>query len=155
VRYPEMLRALILVDAFGLRVPEAPAADLLRLDAAQMRQVLFANPHAVVAQDLIPDVPAPESLEARFRARQCLARFAWQFPDNPKLSRYLHRVKTPTLIIWGAHDGVVSTAHAQAYLQRIAGAELVVLPHCGHLPLVEQPEACVHAVLSYLARLGS
>jgi pimeloyl-ACP methyl ester carboxylesterase len=42
VRYPEMLRALILVDAFGLRVPEAPATDLLRLDAAQMRQVLFA-----------------------------------------------------------------------------------------------------------------
>jgi pimeloyl-ACP methyl ester carboxylesterase len=155
MRYPEMLDALILVDAFGLRVPEAPATDLLRLDAVQMRQVLFADPQAAVAHDLIPDVPTPESLEARFRARQCLARFAWQFPDNPKLSRYLHRVKTPTLIIWGAHDGVVSTAHAQAYLRGIAGAELVVLPRCGHLPLVEQPEACVHALLPYLARLGS
>ena len=145
----------ILVDAFGLRVPEAPATDLLRLDAAQMRPVLFADPHAAVAQDLIPDMPAPESLEARFRARQTLARFAWQFPDNPKLSRYLYRVKTPTLIIWGAQDGVVSTAHAQAYLRGIAGAELVILPRCGHLPLAEQPEACVHAVLHYLARLGS
>ena len=155
VRYPEMLRALILVDAFGLRLPEAPAADLLRLDAAQMRQVLFADPHAAVAQDLIPDVPAPESLEARFRARQTLARFAWQFPDNPKLSRYLYRVKTPTLIIWGAHDGIVSTDHAHAYLRGIAGAELVILPRCGHLPLVEQPEACMHTVLPYLARLGS
>ena len=155
VRYPEMLRALILVDAFGLRVPEAPATDLLRLDAAQMRPVLFAAPNAAVAHDLIPDMPAPESLEARFRARQMLARFAWQFPDNPKLSRYLYRVKTPTLIIWGAHDGVVSTAHAQAYLRGIVGAELVVLPCCGHLPLIEQPEACVHAVLHYLARLGS
>lgn len=155
MRYPEMLRALILVDAFGPRVPEAPATDLLRLDAAQMRQVLFADPHTVVAQDLIPDVPAPESLEARFRARQTLARFAWQFPDNPKLSRYLRCVKTPTLLIWGAHDGVVSTAHAQAYLRGIAGAELVVLPRCGHLPLVEQPEACVHAVLHYLACLGA
>ena len=41
-----MLRALILVDAFGLRLPEAPATDLLRLDAVQMRQVLFADPHA-------------------------------------------------------------------------------------------------------------
>jgi pimeloyl-ACP methyl ester carboxylesterase len=59
------------------------------------------------------------------------------------------------LIIWGAQDGVVSTAHAQAYLRGIAGAELVVLPRCGHLPLAEQPEACVNAVLSFLARLGS
>ena len=128
VRYPEMLRALILVDAFGLRVPEAPATDLLRLDPGQMRSVLFADPNVAVAQTLIPDVPAPESLEALLRARQTLARFAWQFPDNPKLSRYLYRVKTPTLIIWGAQDGVVSTAHAQAYLRGIAGAELVVLP---------------------------
>jgi hypothetical protein len=31
----------------------------------------------------------------------------------------------------------------------------VVLPLCGHLPLVEQPEAGVHAVLHYLAHLGS
>jgi len=154
-RYPEMLRALILVDAFGLRVPEAPAIDLLRLDPGQLRPVLFADPTAAVAQEIAPDAPAPESLEAHFQARQTLARFAWQFPDNPKLARYLYRVKTPTLIIWGAQDGVVSTVHAQAYLRGIAGAELVVLPRCGHLPLTEQPEACVHAVLSYLARLGA
>ena|SRR2546425_378902 len=44
VRYPEMLRAIMLVDAFGLRVPEAPATDLLRLDPAQLRAVLFADP---------------------------------------------------------------------------------------------------------------
>lgn len=155
VRYPEMLRALILVDAFGLRVPEAPATDLLRLDPAQMRDVLFANPTAACAQALVPDTPAPEMLEAILQARQTLARFAWQFPDNPKLGRYLYRVKTPTLIIWGAQDGALSTAHAQAYLRGIAGAELVVLPRCGHLPHVEQPEALVPAVLSYLARLGA
>jgi pimeloyl-ACP methyl ester carboxylesterase len=143
------------VDAFGLRLPEASATDLLRLDAAQMRQVLFADPNSAVAQEIIPDVPAPESLEARFRARQTLARFAWQFPDNPKLGRYLYRVRTPTLIIWGAHDDVISTAHAQAYLRGIAGAELVVLPRCGHLPLAEQPEACVQTMRHYLARLGS
>ena len=155
VRYPEMLCALILVDAFGLRVPAAPAADLLRLDPAQMRDVLFANPAAAVAQELVPDTPASEMLEATLRARQVLARFAWQFPDNPKLSRFLYRVKTPTLIVWGAQDGVVSTAHAQAYLRGIAGAELVVLPRCGHVPQAEQPEALVRTVLSYLARLGS
>ncbi len=155
VRYPEMLRGLILVDAFGLRVPEAPALDLLRLDPGQMRSALFADPKVAVAQILIPDVPVPESLEALLRARQTLARFAWQFPDNPKLARYLYRVKTPTLIIWGAQDSVVSTAHAQAYLRGIAGAESVVLQRCGHLPLAEQPAACVHAIRHYLARLGS
>jgi len=155
VRYPEMLRALILVDALGLRVPEAPATDLLRLDPAQLRAVLFADPATAVAQELVPDTPTAAALEATLQARQLLARFAWQFPDNPKLSRYLYRVQTPTLIVWGAQDGVVSTAHAQAYRRGIVGAELAVLPHCGHLPHAEQPEALVQAVLAYLARLGS
>jgi len=155
VRYGEQFRALILVDALGLRVPGAPAADLLRLDPAQLRAVLFANPTGALAHELVPDTPLPAAMTALLQARQTLARFAWQFPDNPKLSRYLYRVKTPTLIIWGAQDGVVSTAHAQAYLRGIAGAELVILPRCGHLPLAEQPEACVQAVLHYLARLGS
>ena len=111
--------------------------------------------YATVAQELVPDTPTAAALEATLRARQVLARFAWQFPDNPTLTRYLYRVKTPTLIVWGAQDGVVSTAHAQAYLRGIAGAELVVLPHCGHLPHAEQPEALVQAVLTYLARLGA
>jgi pimeloyl-ACP methyl ester carboxylesterase len=154
IRYPDMLRALVLVDALGLRVPTAPATDVLRLDPAQLRPVLFAVPDAALAQTLIPDVPAPDTLEALLRARQTLARFAWQFPDNPKLARYLYRIKTPTLIVWGAQDGVISTAHAQAYLRGIPGAELTVLPQCAHLPLVEQPEACGRVILQYLARLG-
>src|SRR5262249_56944849 len=72
VRYPEMLRALILVDALGLRVPEAPATDLLRLDPAQLRAVLFADPAAAVAQELVPDTPTADTLQATLRPRQLL-----------------------------------------------------------------------------------
>src|SRR5262249_16259263 len=100
VRYADKLRAVILVDALGLRVPEAPAADLLCLDAAQMRATLFSNPAARVAHEVIPDVPSPAAIPGILQARQVLARFAWQFPDNPKLTRYLYRVQVPTLIVW-------------------------------------------------------
>lgn len=153
VRYSHMLRGMILVDALGLRVPEAPAVDILRLDPAQMRAVLFADPASTLAQQRLPDVPPPEAMEAWLRARHTLARFAWQFPDNPKLRRYLYRVRLPTLVIWGAQDGFLSTAHAQAYQQGIHGAELVLLPQCGHLPHVEQPALFVDTVLTYVARL--
>lgn len=154
VRYADRLRGLVLVDALGLRLPEAPAVDVLRLDPAQTRAVVFAEPAAPLAQELVPDAPAPAVLQAILQARQTLARFAWQFPDNPRLVRYLYRVKTPTLIVWGEQDGVVSPTHGRAYQAGIAGAELVVLPQCGHLPPVEQPEVFAHTVLSYLARLG-
>ncbi len=154
MRYPDMLHSLILVDALGLRLPETPTVDLLRLDPGQLRSVLFADPTAAVAQALVPDLPAPDTLAATLQARQMLARLAWQFPDNPKLGRYLYRVKTPTLILWGAQDAVVPTAYADAYARGISGAEMVMFPRCGHLPQSEQPEICVRTVLDYLARLG-
>jgi pimeloyl-ACP methyl ester carboxylesterase len=152
VRYAGMLRALILIDALGLRLPEAPATDLFPLDAAQTRAALFADPSAAVAQALVPDNPPQEDLLATLKARRAFARFAWQFPDDPKLAGYLYRVKCPTLVIWGERDGVVPARHGQVYRAEVAAAELVVLPACGHLPHVEQPEAVATAVLNFLER---
>jgi pimeloyl-ACP methyl ester carboxylesterase len=154
VRYADSLAGVILVDALGLRLPEAPAVDILRLDAAQTRAVVFADPTSEVAHELVPEAPSAEALAAMLQARQTLARFAWQFPDNPKLSRYLYRVRLRTLIIWGQNDGFVSPAHGQGYQRGIAGATLVVIPACGHLPHVEQPEAFLQAVEGYVADSG-
>jgi pimeloyl-ACP methyl ester carboxylesterase len=153
IRYASMLRGIILLDALGLRLPAAPATDLWRLDPAQTRHVLFADPQAAIAHAVIPDVPTPDILPTLLQARQVLARFAWQFPDNPRLLRYLYRITAPTLVVWGERDGVLSTAHAQAYREGIAGAELVVMPQSGHLPHVECPMVLLEPVLDYMARL--
>jgi pimeloyl-ACP methyl ester carboxylesterase len=99
VRYSAMLRALILVDALGLRVPGAPATDLFRLDAAKMRAAIFADPSSALAHELVPDTPPQARIESMLTARRTYARFAWQFPDHPKLGRYLHRVECPAFVV--------------------------------------------------------
>jgi pimeloyl-ACP methyl ester carboxylesterase len=88
------------------------------------------------------------------QARQTLARFAWQFPDNPKLARYLYRITIPTLVLWGEQDQFIPSALGQAYHKAIAGSEWALLSACGHLPQVEQLEACLQAVMAYLTRHG-
>jgi pimeloyl-ACP methyl ester carboxylesterase len=155
IRYAGMLRALILVDALGLRLSGASTADVFQLDGERMRAALFAEPTATLAHELVPDSPLQGSIEAMLKARQVLARFAWQFPDNPRLEGYLYRVRCPTLIIWGEQDGVVSVSHGHAYQREIIDAALAVLPACGHLPHVEQPEAVANTVLNYLERRNS
>jgi pimeloyl-ACP methyl ester carboxylesterase len=152
VRYSHMLRGLIVLNALGLRVPGALTADVLRLDPGQIRSHLFAAPSSELAHTLVPDLPAPEMLPALLKARQTLARFAWQFPDNPKLARYLYRVTIPTLILWGEQDQFIPSAFGQAYHNAIAGSEWMLLPGCGHLPQVEQAQACIDAVTAYLTR---
>ena len=144
--------SLVLIDTLRLRVPEAPTPDILSLDAAASRQAIFADPSSALALQVIPDMPKPEEIVSVLLARQTLARFAWQFPDNPRLLRYLYRIEAPSLILWGQHDGFVSAAHGQAYHEGIGGSEFKMIPNAGHLPHIEAPEACADVMSSFLIK---
>ena len=152
IRHSVALSKLVLIGALGLRVPDAPAADILGIDVAAARQAIFADPRTPLALEIIPDTPKQEEIVISLLARQTLARFAWQFPDNPRLSRYLYRVTAPTLIIWGERDGFVPLAHGKTFKQGVANSELVVVPHTGHLPHVEAPDACVEIISNFLRK---
>jgi pimeloyl-ACP methyl ester carboxylesterase len=152
IRYSQALGKLVLIDALGLRIPDAPTADILGIDIATVRRAIFADPRSSLALETIPDTPKSDDIVSSLLSRQTLARFAWQFPDDARLSRYLYRVTVPTLIIWGEGDGFVPLAHGKASHQGIAKSELVVIPTAGHLPHVEAADACAEAILNFLGK---
>ena len=43
-------------------------------------------------------------------------KFVWPIPDKG-LKKRLHRVKAPTLIVWGEDDALVSSAYAKEFAQ--------------------------------------
>jgi pimeloyl-ACP methyl ester carboxylesterase len=60
---------------------------------------------------------------------------------------------TPVTVVWAERDRVVPFArYGAAAAQLVTGAELVVLPGVGHVPMRDDPEAVVRAVLSTTAR---
>ena len=102
LRHPGRVNRLVLVDAAGTRVPGVVREDLFMASPAKARQLLFADPTSALAAELVPDVPAPERLEAALRGREAAARLLW----NPhvqyrKLTSRLGRIKAPTLVVWG------------------------------------------------------
>ena len=58
----------------------------------------------------------------------------------------LASVTAPTLLVWGAHDRVVPVAEAQAWLEGLPDARLVVIPGAGHVPMVESPDELAEAI---------
>lgn len=152
MRYSDTIKKLILIDPLGLRLDEAPALDILGLDPTATRQAVFADPLSELAMEIIPETPKADAIVSSILARRTLARFAWQFPDNPRLRRYLNRVRSPTLILWGERDALVSTAHGRAYREAIARSELVTMPGLGHLPHVEAPGPCSKIICDFLKR---
>ncbi|MCX7514717.1 alpha/beta fold hydrolase [Frateuria sp. STR12] len=62
------------------------------------------------------------------------------------------RLRMPTLIVVGAHDGAVGVAPQRALARRLPDATLVVVPDSAHFPYQEQPAAFMDAVDRFMAR---
>jgi len=76
-------------------------------------------------------------------------RALWELTIAPKggaLLERLDQLALPVIYLTGDDDRIVPTANTQAAAAMTPGAELVVLPQCGHLPQEEQPAAFVAAV---------
>jgi pimeloyl-ACP methyl ester carboxylesterase len=66
----------------------------------------------------------------------------------------LARLTIPTLVLCGEQDPVTPVAEHEAMATRIAGARLEVVPDCGHLSTLEQPEAVNGVLADWLASTG-
>ena len=69
IRYGHSLKSLVLIDALGLRLTDAPAADILSLDPGAMRQAMFGDPASALALETIPNTPKAEAMESTILAR--------------------------------------------------------------------------------------
>lgn len=145
------LSRLILVDPVGAKFGgrfDRDIADIYFNPFDKVRAMKFADP----AND--PRDLAKLSDEEAFRVarhREVTAKLCWKpYFHNPSLRYRLNRITVPTLLIWGAKDGIVAPAYGRAYAKRIKGAKFVSIPKAGHLPHVEQPAAFKRALAGFL-----
>src|SRR5262245_16632035 len=151
VRWPERVKRLWIADAPGLWVEDQPLPDLFRVmqDRQKLRELLFHRPTEHMATLVIRDNPDEEQMLAAYQSLTVLARLVWERPYDPKLAARLHRVRCPTLLVWGAHDRLVPPAYGEAYRRHIPGAELKLIPDCGHLPMFEAEAEFVKLVADF------
>jgi len=69
-------------------------------------------------------------------------------PDNRPL---LASIACPTLVLVGREDALTPVALSQEIAAGIPGAKLEIVPDCGHLSTMEQPEAVNRALRAWLA----
>ena len=59
-------------------------------------------------------------------------------------------IAVPTIVVVGADDLMTPVAFSRAIADAIAGAELHVIPECGHLPPIEKPAATADLIRAWL-----
>jgi len=62
----------------------------------------------------------------------------------------LAQIKCPTLVLTSDTDNMVPNEFSTELANGIAGAKLVTIPDCGHLPQLEKPQAMTDALLDWL-----
>lgn len=149
--FPQRVDRLVLVDSAGMGTPVLPV-DLNVSTRRNMREVfefMFDDPRMV--SDGLVDLAYGLHLDRNDgpTIRSALATLA---STREKLDGKLGALTTPTLLVWGENDRLTPLAMAREFDSALPNAELVVIPRCGHLPLIENPTAFSNAVLGFLAR---
>jgi pimeloyl-ACP methyl ester carboxylesterase len=66
----------------------------------------------------------------------------------------LSSIRVPALVIAGSEDELATEDDARAMVGALPNAELLVIPRCGHLTAVEQPDLFNQAVAEFVTALA-
>lgn len=145
------LSHVVLADAVGIKVggrETRDIPDIFAMAEPQYLETVYADP-AVGKVDYTAKPEAEVKITAR--NREATARYAWQpYMHDPKLKGRLHRIRIPTLVLWGDTDRLTTPDYGRAYAAAIPGARFELVKDCGHFPHVEQPDAFARQVLGFI-----
>jgi pimeloyl-ACP methyl ester carboxylesterase len=153
--YPERARRLALIAPLGFWRDAERVVNWMVLEPAELRRQIFCDPDGAAARRMFePPGEQNAGVAARVRllwAMGATGKFIWPLPDKG-LKKRIHRVKAPTLLVWGEEDRLVPPAYAEEFVRRVAGARLHTVERAGHAPHLEEPAAVARTVRDFLVQ---
>ena len=162
---PERFSAVVLIAAFGLWRSDVPALDIFSALPQDLTRAMFYDLESPAAKAMTADEPealtivdadspaGQRTIDYHLERAQSLATVArYLFPiPNRGLSKRLHRLSQPALLLWGEHDTICPPAYGDAFQAAIAGARLEIVPEAAHMVVAEQPERVAALIEPFLA----
>jgi pimeloyl-ACP methyl ester carboxylesterase len=149
VRNCSRLASLSLIAPAGIRVKGIPCGDNFIWSPEETARHLFHDQK--LAEVMLSAMPSEEETDRQLANRFMAARLGWD-PRwfNPALERWLHRIKLPSLLLWGADDKLLPSAYAKRWQELVPGLGADLIAECGHLPHVEKADATAGKILRFL-----
>ena len=151
VKSTHRLSHLVLANAVGIKVGARETrdiADIFAITEKKFNELAYFDPK-LAARDYAAMPEADVGVVAR--NREATARYGWSpYLHDPKLKGRLHRIRIPTLVLWGAADRILSEAYGRAYCAAIPGARFEPIERAGHFPHVEQPDEFARRIFAFV-----
>ena len=154
--HPDRVSRLILANAMGLDVPEAPAANLVDMDEESFAKAAFSRLGLIATAQ--PDgfgaewenVRRGPEFERQWKGRGLVAGLIEGPCSDPELTSQIGSISNDTLLVWGRLDGITPIQHGNALRAAMPNSRLDVIERCGHLPMSEKPETFNRIIRNYL-----
>ncbi|MEJ0088097.1 MAG: alpha/beta fold hydrolase [Pseudomonadota bacterium] len=164
-RAPQRIQALALMDT-GVQ-PLAAGEPGARETAGRLELLGVARTQgmAAMAARWVQGMVWPPRLVERALLDGIVAMFARSSADvfaaqidallaRPDASALLEQIRCPTLVLCGAEDSWAPAARHKEMAARIAGAQLTLVPDCGHMCTLERPETVTQALDDWFAAVA-
>ncbi|MEB0139135.1 MULTISPECIES: alpha/beta fold hydrolase [unclassified Undibacterium] len=159
---PQLCVSLILINVGGLPGPASVLTTVLGTSGKDPLMDIGSLDDFKLLLELsmyrVPYLPRPL---LHLLARQKIARHAIDLKIAADLRRdldqsaVLAQLHLPTLIIWGADDKISHVDGAALLHARISGSALLIVPECGHLPMLEQAAVVAARCTRFLAAFNA
>ncbi|WCT14504.1 alpha/beta fold hydrolase [Mucilaginibacter jinjuensis] len=138
LKYPANVAKLVLTGSSGLYENTQVGSYLKRGNYVYIKErvaATFYDP-AIATDELVAEV-----LQVTTNTFKCLCavKTAKSAQRNNVLV-HLPQILTPVLLIWGNEDQITPLSVAKEFKQHLSNSKLVILPECGHAPMMEKPE---------------
>jgi len=146
------VKKLVLVGPAGFWLDAHPIPDIFAAQLTELAPLLFDDPNSQLAQAFTAIPSDMKALEVMYIERvkrfATASKFLWPLPDRG-LKKRAYRIKSPTLVLWGASDKLIPPAYAKEFTSRIAGAREQLIKDAGHMLPFEQQAAFCKAVRDF------
>lgn len=132
------LRGLVLVDGAGILVEGEPCADVFGLGPQQLSALSCHDPVRFGIDPATLGDAQKAAMAANMRTLAVYGRA--RDMGDPALRARLADVRVPVQVVWGESDRIVTPAYGRAVAESFPDARFTLLPECGHMPQVEQPQ---------------
>jgi pimeloyl-ACP methyl ester carboxylesterase len=151
-RHPGLIATLILIDTYAGWKGSLPEEEV-RARVAGVRQMLAAEEFDPTLPGLFAGDPPGEFVpllgEMAAAVRPESLRREISVMADADQRDLLPRIAVPTLLIWGELDARSPLNVARQFEEAIPNTKLVVIPACGHVSNLEQPDRFNEAVRDF------
>jgi len=158
IMFPEKVMTLGLFDSGGVKSP-APSEMAMKLSKGEPNPLIAKSADEFDRMLKFVFVKPPEIpwIIKNYLVKEAMSHSA----SNSKISKQmsselgalesdLPKIKTRTLVLWGANDRVSDVSAVQVFEKGLPNCSTVIMKDCGHLPMIERPEEAAGHYLTFL-----